>query len=372
MDYVRYLSSKRSVDDRSINVKVLRGFCQILESDKADRLRIVEVGAGIGAMLVRLWRANAFHSYAAVEYTLIDVKTDVLVEARALIQLELGRAGLQSADPKPNVDPLAPGAMKWSKSISGSDAIHHSPGYGGISTIPHSAIDDLIMSSADAESLALAASSDSQQFLPNLRVRFVVDDALVFLKLQEQRGHYDAVVAAAVLDLFDLRPALETMFGCLDQTRGLCAFYLPVNFDGVTSFKPSSAAGSLFDARVESRFHHEMGVDPSDGGRKAETGRRLFPLLVSAGATGIASGTSSWVVSPGPDRQYTGDERYFLGCVFDFVSDTLQRAVADDTEWSADGDDAAVYVSSRTRQIEEGELTYIAHNMDYCGRVTVS
>lgn len=58
MDYSRYLASKRTVDDRALNRDVLRTFITSLHG--REELKILEVGAGIGAMLERLLRTNAF------------------------------------------------------------------------------------------------------------------------------------------------------------------------------------------------------------------------------------------------------------------------------------------------------------------------
>lgn len=66
-DYVRYLRSKRTVDDRAINSNVLRRFKELISVEHAGAarfeaapLRIVEVGAGVGAMPLRLLQAGVF------------------------------------------------------------------------------------------------------------------------------------------------------------------------------------------------------------------------------------------------------------------------------------------------------------------------
>jgi hypothetical protein len=370
MDYVRYLSSKRSVDDRAINAQVLHGFCELLgRNSDENTLRIVEVGAGIGAMLVRLWRANAFFAYSSVEYTLIDIKAEVLVHARELILREICFG--ERKQPGETDTPMANATMtdKLSLSVSGTNSVHRSGGEDeGSAYLP--VLGDVHLPSTQADSSAFRGAVGSKQGLPRIRVRFVVGDGFSFLKTDEHRGQYDAVIAAAVLDLFNIQPSLDTLFGCLDRARGPRAFYLPVNFDGVTSFQPQSAAGTAFDARVERLFHNYMGFDDMDGGRKAETGRRLRPALAKAGATGIVSGSSAWVVAPSLNRAYEEDERFFLQCIFEFVRDTLQGDVVMDADDECSRDACVPsYLASRRRQLEDGELTYIAHNMDYCGQV---
>src|SRR3989304_4630919 len=54
-DFVRYRASKKTVDDRALNVHVLQSFRDSLPaSGPASPLRILEVGAGIGTMIERL------------------------------------------------------------------------------------------------------------------------------------------------------------------------------------------------------------------------------------------------------------------------------------------------------------------------------
>jgi hypothetical protein len=67
MDYVRYLRSKRTVDDRAINLRVLDNLKDILKNralpaviKNGFHLRVLEIGAGVGSMLIRLWSLGTF------------------------------------------------------------------------------------------------------------------------------------------------------------------------------------------------------------------------------------------------------------------------------------------------------------------------
>lgn len=66
MDYVRYLAAKRSVDNRALNESVMQSFRSAIvsASDQNPRpsLCVLEVGAGIGAMVVRLAQNGTFDS----------------------------------------------------------------------------------------------------------------------------------------------------------------------------------------------------------------------------------------------------------------------------------------------------------------------
>src|SRR5215475_15203153 len=68
----RFLTAKRSVDDRAINRHVL---AQLRRLMPAREPRILEVGAGLGTMVARLleWRV-----ISAGEYTVLDVDRRLL------------------------------------------------------------------------------------------------------------------------------------------------------------------------------------------------------------------------------------------------------------------------------------------------------
>src|SRR5438445_12882463 len=73
----RYLSSKKSVDDRALNKDVVRQL-EIALKERAE-WNVLELGAGLGTMLARLvdWGLIRHASY-----TLLDVEIRLLNEAR--------------------------------------------------------------------------------------------------------------------------------------------------------------------------------------------------------------------------------------------------------------------------------------------------
>ena len=105
----------------------------------------------------------------------------------------------------------------------------------------------------------------------------------------------------------------------------------------------------------------ERRVDGRPAG-SSRTGRRLFAPLTAAGATLLAAGSSDWLVFPGPDG-YPGDEAYFLH----FIIHTIQQALEGHPELP----EAAfrAWVAQRHAQIQRQELVYIAHQLDFFGRV---
>lgn len=86
-DYVRYLRAKKTVDDRALNKDVLGRLALALEGRAP--LRVLELGAGIGTMPLRLLDA---HVLGRAEYDLVDGDAHLLDAARSLLEpLAAGR-----------------------------------------------------------------------------------------------------------------------------------------------------------------------------------------------------------------------------------------------------------------------------------------
>ncbi len=82
--FIRYLSAKKTVDDRALNAHVwetLRGAVCADEAALGGRpLRVLEVGAGIGTMVERVVERGLL---GAADYTVLDEQPDNLAAARA-------------------------------------------------------------------------------------------------------------------------------------------------------------------------------------------------------------------------------------------------------------------------------------------------
>lgn len=168
--------------------------------------------------------------------------------------------------------------------------------------------------------------------------------------LYEESGGYDLVVAHALLDVLRLDEAVSHLFSLGDT------FYFPVCFDGVTTFEPSYDGG--FDRQVERAYHGTMDGEDRAGGSR--TGRRVFKAVRDAEGAVTAAGSSDWVIFPGEDG-YTEDERVVVRHVLETVRDAVSEEGSPDDgrlkEWFAD----------REKRLEDGELVYIAHNIDFAG-----
>ncbi len=184
-------------------------------------------------------------------------------------------------------------------------------------------------------------------------------DAFEFAARAEQQQRYDLLIAHAVLDLFDIPRALPRLLPVL-KPGGLC--YFTINFDGATIFEP--VIDPALDAQIETLYHRSMDdriTDDQPSG-DSRSGRHLFHLLPAVGVEILAAGSSDWVVYA-LNGSYPHDEAYFLHCILHFVESTLSGHPALDETAFAD------WLAERRRQIASGELVYIAHQMDFAGRI---
>ena len=86
--FPHYLLAKQSVDDRALNRTVLESMKSALP---AGPLRIIEVGAGVGTMLMRLLR---WRLITQGEYVLVDEMPQNIAAAREWIPLRAAESGL--------------------------------------------------------------------------------------------------------------------------------------------------------------------------------------------------------------------------------------------------------------------------------------
>ena len=88
----------------------------------------------------------------------------------------------------------------------------------------------------------------------------------------------------------------------------------------------------------------------------------MFTHLKNAKAEILAAGASDWVVFA-KNGKYPADEAYFLNFILHFFEESL----ANHPELNAD--EFTHWLEERRAQIERGELTYIAHQMDFLAKV---
>src|SRR5262245_30001390 len=91
--FTRYLTAKKSVDDRALNRYVWQSLIAALpRSTPEEPLRILEVGAGLGAMVERLIASGTL---THATYTAIDLEPTLITEARRRLPQWAAAQGLQ-------------------------------------------------------------------------------------------------------------------------------------------------------------------------------------------------------------------------------------------------------------------------------------
>lgn len=183
-------------------------------------------------------------------------------------------------------------------------------------------------------------------------VDFLAEDLFDFLARRPAEQQYDLLIAHAFLDLVDIPATLLRLFETLKLDG---RFYFTINFDGETIFEPTVPN----DARIMTAYHRTMDERIIDGKLSGDShaGRHLFTHLHEAGATIEAAGASDWVVY----APYPADEAYFLHFIVDTVRGALDGKIA--------SRQIENWASARHAQIESGALVYVAHQLDFFGRI---
>jgi SAM-dependent methyltransferase len=206
----------------------------------------------------------------------------------------------------------------------------------------------------DSDGASLRSTQRPENAGPELEIELVEADAFAWLQSCAEPP-YDAAIASSFLDLVDVPALLPLIWRRL---RPGAPFWFPINFDGETIFLPELPG----DAAVLPRYHETMDRRVRGGRRAGEsrTGRRLLQAIPESGARLTDAGGSDWVVWP-RGGGYPDDEGYFLH----HIVRTIDVALA-----GSPGLDAAAlasWVEARHRQIDRGELIYVAHQLDVTG-----
>ncbi len=190
------------------------------------------------------------------------------------------------------------------------------------------------------------------------RVQLQTANLYDFAARRENQRRFDLIIAHALLDLLHLPTALPRL---LQMLRPAGLYYFTINFDGATLFLPEIEPA--LERQIEALYHQSMDTRITDGQPSGDsrTGRRLFHALQKIGAQVLAAGSSDWVVHPVAGA-YPRNEADFLTCILHFVESTLR----DHPQLNAS--EFENWLDIRRQQIARGELLYIAHQLDYCGR----
>jgi glycosyltransferase involved in cell wall biosynthesis/SAM-dependent methyltransferase len=258
--FERYLSAKKSVDDRALNRHVWECLTDNLPAGRT--LQALEVGAGIGTMIERMLEWGALHD---AEYTAIDADE---VNISAAYQ-RLKRWGMQN----------------------------------GVQ-VNQSAPDGWLLKGEDIR----------------LTIRLQAIDLFDFIREHAGKRQWDLLVAHAFLDLIDIPSTLPHLVK-LVRPGGL--FYFTVNFDGATIFQPEidpdfdALVERCYHRSMDERI--TAGCPSGD----SRSGRHLFRHLSQQGLRLLDAGASDWVVFAGK-QGYQQDEAYFLHFILHTMQQALQ------------------------------------------------
>ncbi|MEI7844178.1 MAG: class I SAM-dependent methyltransferase [Chloroflexota bacterium] len=196
--FPHYLLAKQTVDDRSINQNVYQNLKSRLIQ---DNLRIIEVGAGIGTMLVRLLRWGFLKS--PCEYVIIDDMLENIVFAKYWLP-------------------------EW----------------------------------ADKNNLSVEWLNENQLRLTNTNcdVLVTLEKSDVFDFVKNNNLMADLLIAHAFLDLLPMPESLLDLFSLL-KPDGLA--WMTINFDGVTTLEPPIEIS--LDQKIENLYHQTMDMRVSGG-----------------------------------------------------------------------------------------------------------
>ncbi|MDM8532661.1 class I SAM-dependent methyltransferase [Anaerolineales bacterium HSG25] len=188
-------------------------------------------------------------------------------------------------------------------------------------------------------------------------VQFETIDAFQFVEQErEANQQWDVLIAHAFWDLVDVSALLPKLLNLL-TAQGL--YYFSINFDGETILLPT--IDETIDAQIINLYHQAMNDQHVHNkvGAGTRTGRHLFRHLASANTKLLNAGSSDWVVFP-TEGGYPDDEAYFLHCIIHSMRMMLQDQLTPQIR---------AWLDERHAQIEVGKLIYIAHQLDFVGRV---
>jgi hypothetical protein len=261
--FVRYLSSKKSVDDRALNTHVRNTLAAALpESSPQAPLRVLELGAGIGTMIERLvdWRLLTFADYTAIDCDVNCVS-------------EFGRR-----------------MANW--------VIAEGFGF-----------------SRRPENTALIRTQQGE-----ILIKFERADVYDLFTMDQTGRQWDLGIAHAFMDLVDIGGVLPRFCNFI-RPGGL--LYLTLNYDGETIFLPGF--NGAFEKQLLRLYNQTMDDRIVDGRITGGclTGRKLFGHLQAANAAVLAAGSSDWIVLPA-SQGYPQDESYFLHYILDTIYTELE------------------------------------------------
>ncbi len=181
----------------------------------------------------------------------------------------------------------------------------------------------------------------------DIEIRLRLKNADIFDFTKSEKGKWNLLIANSFMDLVDLEETLDPLLSLLAEDG---FFYLTLNFDGVTIFRPKIEG----DEEIIRTYHEEMSSGPGD----SQTGRKLLELSFESNVKIIDVGSSDWIVFPRYGK-YVPEEKYFLRCILEMINQSISGRELDNI--------LEKWLSERQREIANGELIFIAHQIDIAG-----
>jgi trans-aconitate methyltransferase len=193
----------------------------------------------------------------------------------------------------------------------------------------------------------------------NILVEFEAIEIADFAPRERGQRSWDLLIANAFLDLVDVPSTIHLLFPLL-RPDGL--FYFTINFDGDTIFQPE--IDPMLDIQITALYHETMNRRVISGKPSGDscTGRHLFAAMRACGVELLDAGSSDWVVFAGSNG-YPEDEAYFLHHIIHTIHSALNGHPDLDPKFFAS------WTRERHNQVQKGTLVYIAHQLDFLGRV---
>ena len=172
------------------------------------------------------------------------------------------------------------------------------------------------------------------------------------------QNQFEVITSCSFFDLVNVYSVLPLVYEKLSKGGWV---YSVCNFSGVTYFEP--VISSELDERVVRLYHDSMRqrnltLGIPDG--EYCSGRKLAPVWQRCGGEVVSLGSSDWVVCP-KHGEYPKEERRLLQSIVNFVAEALRGH----SELAPEEID--FWIRERKRQMENGELIFVAHNLDFLG-----
>ncbi|MBE0408901.1 MAG: hypothetical protein IBX69_04125 [Anaerolineales bacterium] len=262
--FIQYLKAKKTVDDIALNFHVLKRLSKFLNSrSKENPLRILEIGSGIGTMLVRLLEKNLLYHTV---YTAIDRDiSNVRYTKQYLVDWDVQQDYIFEENNQHSFNLIQPGK--------------------------------------------------------HIQVNLEAVELMEFILRERPIHKWDLVIAHAFLDLVDSSLVIPDLLDLLED-EGL--FYFTLIFDGATILEPPIQPE--FDHQVITLYHQSMDFRETNGTPTggSRSGRRIFHQLMNAGANILSAGSSDWVLYP-QDGGYRADEAFFLHFIIHTIYEELKN-----------------------------------------------